>query len=126
MSRVLKQGYIPQTVQATLQNGQLTILNFVLVPANAFGYSGTVRETGTNNPIAGAKVSIRSQNGLYDLQATSDNNGNFSFATFYTDNYEIIAGHWGQRNPPNTGANYRHSATRLIFCSTRAIKMSLF
>lgn len=92
---VLKQGYIPQTVQATLQNGQLTILNFVLVPANAFGYSGTVRETGTNNPIAGAKVSIRSQNGLYDLQATSDNNGNFSFATFYTDNYEIIAGHWG-------------------------------
>jgi choice-of-anchor B domain-containing protein len=92
---VLKQGYIPQTVQATLQNGQLTILDFVLVPANVFGYSGTVLETGSNTPIAGAKVEVRSQNGLYDLQATTDINGNFSFPTFYTDNYNIIAGHWG-------------------------------
>ena len=92
---VTKAGYISQTLSISLQNGVLTTLNVVLVPAQAFGYTGTVVEQGTSAPIAGAKVEIRSYNGLYNFQTTSDGAGNFSFPAVYTDNYEVLAGHWG-------------------------------
>lgn len=92
---VTKAGYISQTLSISLQNGVLTTLNVVLVPAQAFGYTGTVVEQGTSAPIAGAKVEIRSYNGLYNFQTTSDGAGNFSFPAIYTDNYEVLAGHWG-------------------------------
>lgn len=94
---VSKAGYTTQTVSASLQNGVLTTLNVVLVPAQAFGYTGTVVEQVTNTPIAGAKVEIRSYNGLYNFQTTSDGAGSFSFPAVYTDNYEVLAGHWGHR-----------------------------
>ncbi len=93
--QVLKAGYLSATATAVLQNDSLTILDVQLTAATPFGYSGTVREAGTNTPIQGAQVKLRSYNGVYDLSAMTNASGNFSFANFYAENYEISVGHWG-------------------------------
>ncbi len=92
---VIKAGYQPQTITVSLQNGQLVVENFVLVPAATFAYSGTVTEQGTNAPIAAAVVEMRSNNGLYTFQALTDASGSFVFPAVYTSTYSILAGHWG-------------------------------
>lgn len=119
---ITKAGYISQTVSVTLQNGILTTLNVVLVPATAFGYSGTVVEQGTSAPIAGAKVQMNSNNGLYSFQTTSNASGNFSFPAVYTDNYEITAGHWGHETILLTQQSISSTSAPLLLTLSRGYK----
>jgi len=93
--QILKAGYLPANATVVLQNDSLTILDVALVPATPFGYSGTVVEAGSNQPIQGARVQLRSYNGVYNFSTTTNASGNFSFPTFYAENYEITVGHWG-------------------------------
>ncbi len=92
---VKKPGYHPTTVQAELENGEVTILNVELVPLVPFAVSGQVIEEGGGIPVANAKVSIINDDFIYAVE--TDGDGNFTIATFFEGDYEIFAGKWGYK-----------------------------
>ncbi|BDS11030.1 choice-of-anchor B family protein [Aureispira anguillae] len=89
-----KAGYIPQTIQVTLNNNQVTTQNVQLVPATAFTLSGQVVDSINPSWSIGNAV-LHFQSSLYEYTTTADANGNFSLVIFPDNDYKIIAGHWG-------------------------------
>jgi len=88
-----KANYIPQTIQVTLTNGQVTTQNVQLVPAVPFTFWGQVVDSiNPSQGIANATVELHSS--LYDYNTTTDANGNFSIQIL-NDEFQILAGHWG-------------------------------
>lgn len=91
-----KAGYYTKTLSVVLQNGILTIRDVELVPMTAFAFSGQVVDAdNANAPIANAKVLLESP--TYNLNATTDANGNFTIPSMFNDNYSIYAGKWGYK-----------------------------
>lgn len=88
-----KVGYVPQTINVTLTNGQVTVQNVQLVPAVAFQLTGQVIDSLSNNPIPNAKLKFQSS--LYQYTATADASGNFSISIMPDNDYTAIAGQWG-------------------------------
>ncbi|MBK7871344.1 MAG: choice-of-anchor B family protein [Saprospiraceae bacterium] len=88
-----KLGYQPKTVQATLQNGVVTILNAALTPLSTYSVTGKAVSSVSGSSVAGAKVIIA--NADYQFETTADNNGNFSLGSVYTGAYNITIGAWG-------------------------------
>ncbi|MEY3051398.1 MAG: hypothetical protein RLY31_1183 [Bacteroidota bacterium] len=94
-------GYLPKTVSATLENGELTILDVELDPISSFTFSGqTVRST-DGAPVAGAKVFLQGDQLSYDLVADAD--GQFSVSSILGGTYDLYAGAWGYRTAVVTG-----------------------
>lgn len=89
-------GYIPKTVNATLANGELTILNVELEPLSSYEIAGQVVKSADGTPIAGAQVFFRSNDNEYTT--VSDAGGNFTFASVLGGNYQVYAGAWGYLN----------------------------
>jgi choice-of-anchor B domain-containing protein len=89
-----KAGYIPQILNITLSNGVVTTQNVQLVPAVAFTVSGQVVDSIDQN-IGIANAQIRLTSSMYDYTVSADANGNFSTVIFPDNDYEIIAGNWG-------------------------------
>ncbi len=92
---VKKPGYQPKTVNATLVNGQVTILDVALQSLPSFALNGTVLEAESGLPIAGAKVQIL--NSEFNFELTTDSQGKFSVQQFYNGDYDVFAGKWGFR-----------------------------
>lgn len=92
---VSKPGYEAKTVQADLENGELTILDVELTPLFSFGFSGKVVDAETGAAIPDAIVRIA--NDEFDFQLTSDANGDFSISAFYEGDYQLKAGKWGYK-----------------------------
>lgn len=91
-----KAGYVPQTVQVQLVNGQVTTLNVQLVPAVPFTMSGRVVEHDDHSMgISNAKVAFNCD--FYSYTATADANGYFSVDVLPDPNYKAIAGKWGHK-----------------------------
>ncbi len=88
-------GYEPQTVQAELENGEITTINVALVPLVPFAISGNVIDETTNEPIESAQVIITNNQFEYNIQ--TDASGDFSIPTFYEGDYEVYAGSWGHK-----------------------------
>jgi len=86
-------GYETKVVSATLENGVLTILDVQLNPFQSYSFAGQTVKAADGTPIAGAKVVL--QNSQFQLNATSDANGNFSFPSVFGGNYTLYAGAWG-------------------------------
>ncbi len=89
-----KAGYIPQILNITLSNGVVTTQNVQLVPAVAFTVSGQVVDSIDQN-IGIANAQVRLTSSMYDYTVSADANGNFSTVIFPDNDYEIIAGNWG-------------------------------
>ena len=89
-----KGGYLSQTITGVvLVNGQIEVLDVELVADVAFNLTGTVTEEGTGNGIDGAFV--RFVNPFFDINLTSDGNGEYVDTEFYAGEYEVTVGAWG-------------------------------
>lgn len=109
--RVSKAGFISQTINVNMVNGQVTMLDVALIPATPFSFSGQVLDYVTGAPVPNAPV--RFVNTVFDVSTTADAAGQFSFATFYEDIYTVYAGKWGyltteklNQNILSTGGSY--------------------
>ena len=88
-------AYEPQTVQATLENGEITMIDVALSPLVPFAISGSVIEATTGTPIPNAQVVIT--NDEFDFNVQADANGAFNIPTFYAGSYSVYAGSWGHK-----------------------------
>ncbi|MFM1876753.1 MAG: hypothetical protein RL266_2490 [Bacteroidota bacterium] len=89
-----KGGYLSQTISnVELINGQVELLDVQLVPEISFTLSGLVTEEGTNSPIEGATV--RFVNNFFDIDFTSDMDGNYLDNAFFAGEYEVTVAAWG-------------------------------
>ncbi len=93
--RFSKAGYYSRTVNVSLNNGVLTALNVLLVPIPTFAFSGTVTDSLTGLPVAGASVFLEGPGLNYN--ATSDVNGEFTIPSVVPETYTMNAGKWGYR-----------------------------
>lgn len=91
--RYFKQGFLPKTVQATLVNGQLTVLDVQLEPLNQHTLSGLTIRNGDGQLIGGATVRLVGEQGPF--QMTSAVNGQFSIPGVYESVYDVYVGRWG-------------------------------
>lgn len=86
-------GYYPKTVPATLENGELTILNVALDPIISYTLAGQTIKSSNSAPLPGTKILL--QNGQGNFEITSDANGNFTLANVFEGEYTLYAGAWG-------------------------------
>lgn len=76
-----------------LEQGQVVMLDVELSPLQTTVLSGTVRTTGSNAPIAGAKIVLQHADWRYDL--LSDAAGDFVFPNALVGSYALSVAHWG-------------------------------
>ncbi len=86
-------GYETKVVQATLENGVLTILDVALEPVSSMTVTGQVVRSADGMAVAGAQVQFDGPFGTFT--AVADANGNFSISNLFIGNYEVVAGAWG-------------------------------
>ncbi len=86
-------GYIPQTIQVSLVNGEVTFQDVSLIPLVTTTITGTVVLLSNSDPIPDAAVRI--QNEFTSYTATTDASGQFSLTDVYIGDYDIFAGKWG-------------------------------
>lgn len=87
-------NYISKTVEATLENGIITLLNVELESGvEQVTISGQVVKNNTGDPIAGAYVRFSNDEQVYET--TTNGDGTFNFTGFFVGNYDVFAGAWG-------------------------------
>ncbi len=86
-------GYLSKTINVSLANGVLTILDVQLEPVTVYSLSGQVVRFSDGSPIPGAQVIL--QNALDEYVFTADAEGNFSTAAINGGSYKLMAGAWG-------------------------------
>lgn len=86
-------GYLSQSVEAELVNGQLTYLEIQLVPLGSFAFNGVVLDSETGAGIANAKVLVVGTEDEYEL--TTNASGQFNINSVLSDTYQVYAGSWG-------------------------------
>lgn len=91
-----KTGFISQTFNVTLVNGELILLDVTMVPttgSNSVDINGTTLSNETGGAIANAQVVMVGNAGTYE--AVTDGAGSFSFECIPSGNYNVYAGAWG-------------------------------
>lgn len=88
-------GYISKTVNITLSTAQVTVLNVVMEATQTFNASGFVVETGTNAPIANAKVTLRNAATGATAATTTAADGHFISECIPSGTYLATASKWG-------------------------------
>jgi choice-of-anchor B domain-containing protein len=86
-------GYQSKTVQATLDNGVLTILDVELDPLSSYAVAGQTIKADDGTPVPGAKIFLDGDQS--DYNAVSDANGNVTFPSILGGEYTLYAGAWG-------------------------------
>jgi choice-of-anchor B domain-containing protein len=88
-----KIGYYPKTISVNLLEGIVTNLDVELSPIQQFPLTIIVKETGTNQPILGAKIRLEGE--MEELELSTNGFGEANFALYYEEDYFITAGKWG-------------------------------
>ena len=89
-----KAGYFPKTISGiVLASGIVTTQDVQLEPLPSYELSGTITELQTGLIIPGATVELR--NSDFDLTATSNQQGVFTFTNIIAGTYDIMVGEWG-------------------------------
>lgn len=91
-----KEGYLPLTVQAELNNGELTVLDVQLTPLTPVTLSGLVVDAITNEPVPFAKIQAIGSLSSSSISAGAD--GAFSVNTLFVGQYQLVAGAWGYKH----------------------------
>lgn len=84
-------GYVSQTLQATLTNGIVTVLDAQLNPMVPFSMNGVVLDGTTK--IEDAYVIL--ENNDFVFETMTNQNGGFGFSTIYESTYNVTVGKWG-------------------------------
>jgi choice-of-anchor B domain-containing protein len=93
---VRAKGYFDATAQATLVNGQVTLLDIAMTPLPAFIIQGKVQEKFTGIPVAEATVYLENQDFAYTAKASAD--GSFTLPAVLLGDYTVYIGAWGYEN----------------------------
>ncbi len=88
-------GYIPQTIEVTLENGVLVIQDIQLVPLPTFAIDGIVIDAITGEPVPNAVINVNGEGLNFDL--SSDANGAFSTAVIQGQ-FDFLVGAWGYQH----------------------------
>ncbi|MEO1260950.1 MAG: choice-of-anchor B family protein [Bacteroidota bacterium] len=87
-------GYITQTVPATLENGVLTTLDVQLEPIVMVSeFSGRLVSAVDGSPIVAAQVALESN--TFRFTTFTNQNGDFLFTDIFRDEYTLAAAKWG-------------------------------
>lgn len=90
----VKGGYLPLTVDnVELVNGEVTVLDVQLTPDIPFTLEVDVVDANGGAPIEGAIITF--VNSLFDIDATTDEEGLILDDNFFDGTYDITIGHWG-------------------------------
>ncbi len=89
-------GYVTQTVPATINRGEVTILDVALVPSARYNITGTVSSSIDNSPIENASVLLQSE--AFEIEVSTDANGVFVLNSVLEGEYSVFAGAWGFEN----------------------------
>ena len=87
------QGYLPQTLELTLENGVIVEQDVQLEPLPNFSLSGNTVEAEGGASVADAQVVIFNEDFLFESE--SDASGNFSLSGVTEGSYTVVAGKWG-------------------------------
>ena len=86
-------GYATKTVDAVLQQGEITILDIALEPLESIVFEGNVIDAENGNPIANAKWKVSNQ--YFNAEGETDENGNFEVSGIFDTEYDLFIGKWG-------------------------------
>ena len=87
--------YEEKTVQATFQNGEITILDIELDALIPFTATGRIINVNSNNGVVFATVELSSP--FYNYETMTNSEGFFSIENVYPGEYEIAAGRWSYK-----------------------------
>ncbi len=106
-----KNGYVPKIVSATLQNGQVTILDVALEPLSAVSINGKAISSANGAGVPNAKLLLK--NDVFEYEITADANGNFNLSNVIVGTYGFYAGAWGylHRFEPGISVNNNQTIT---------------
>jgi choice-of-anchor B domain-containing protein len=96
-------GFYDKIAEATLENGEITILNVELDPLPQFVFNGKVLDQSNQNPLEGAIVLMEGTEVNYETQ--TDAEGNFVIPDIYEGDYTLYIGLWGYENVGLLGQN---------------------
>jgi len=92
-------GYNSKIYSAVMDNNVLTIIDAELVAATPYALSGQVIDATNGSPIGNAQVEVVSE--VFNLQSTTDANGNFTFSAVFEGDYVATIGKWGYHTQLN-------------------------
>ncbi len=111
-------GYNSVTLPATIQSGEVTILDVALQPSARFSITGTVRSTVDNSPISNGRVLLQSDD--FEVEVGTDENGVFDANALLEGEYRVFAGAWGYENIEfSSGLSLEQDETIEIFLGER-------
>jgi hypothetical protein len=109
--KVSKIGYDAVTTSATLEEGEVTVLDVALTDATSVSVSGQVLDAGSGLPVPNAHVTV--YNNQINFETTANASGQFIFPAVYLGTYSVVAGAWGhlyaQKNNQNIQANQAYT-----------------
>lgn len=91
--RFFKEGYLPTTASASLENGMLTVLDVTLKKAGLNRITGVTLRIQGGATVEGAQIVLRGDQGQYNV--LSEANGLFNIEEVYEGTYQVYAGKWG-------------------------------
>lgn len=91
--QVFKAGYLPKDLEATLTNGEVTILNAQLEKAVPFNLDIKLINAANGNPISLGSITL--SNDFETFGGQTNNTGVVSISDFIEGGYTVIAGAWG-------------------------------
>lgn len=94
---VEKLGYLPQTLEVDLTEGQSLVKNIEMMPARTFDLKVEVIDEQLNVPISDAQIALWAPGEAQPFSLVSDNVGIANELNFFEGNYEVRVGKWGFR-----------------------------
>jgi choice-of-anchor B domain-containing protein len=89
-------GFYDKIAEATLENGEITVLNVELDPLPQFVFNGKVVDEFNQNPLEGAVILMEGTEVNYETQTDAD--GNFVIPDIFEGDYTLYLGIWGYEN----------------------------
>ena len=103
-------GYYDKIVEATLTNGEITLLDVALDPLPQYVFNGRVLDKFNQQPLKKAIVLMEGPD--VDYQTQTDEAGNFVIPDIYEGDYNLYIGLWGYENLGLSGQSINEASSR--------------
>lgn len=103
-------GFYDKIVEASLVNGEITLLNVALDPLPQHVFNGKVIDKFNRNPLENAIVLMEGPDVNYTTQ--TDEAGNFVIPNIYEGDYTLYIGLWGYENIGLSGQSINEESSQ--------------
>lgn len=110
--KVSKIGFVPVTLNATLEEGEVTVLDVALESAQTVAIGGQVLDAASGLPVPQAHVSVF--NNQISFETTADANGQFNLPAVFLGTYSVVGGAWGYKYGVKNNQNISAAQTYTI------------